>query len=219
LFRGFESVSTTPSSDMYLGDRIRVRGITGPGALLLFVAFAILGLLLYYAQFSGAVRWLLGLGIDIAFGGNRRSDPYAVPWTFEVARWLPMAVVGLAIWAWHWSGVLARRRRDPEGEANSTIRRGFLYLTLGVGVVVALASATLTLYRLVGVVVGADLSGNAVSELSTPIGAAAMAAIALVYHGLLLRADQQLRPVAAPSADIARSDCGRSDRAACPAPG
>jgi len=142
--------------------------------------------------------WLLGLGIDIAFGGNRRSDPYAVPWTFEVARWLPMAVVGLAIWAWHWSRVLARRRRDPESEANSTIRRGFLYLTLGVGVVVALASATLVLYRLVGSVLGAALSGNAVSELSTPIGAAAMAAIALAYHGLLLRADQQLRPVAAP---------------------
>jgi hypothetical protein len=142
--------------------------------------------------------WLLGLGIDIAFGGNRRSDPDGVAWTFELARWLPMAVVGLAIWAWHWSGVLARRRRDPEGEANSTIRRGFLYLTLGVGVVVALASATLTLYRLVGMVLGADLTGNAVSELSTPMGAAAMAAIALVYHGLLLRADQQLRPVAAP---------------------
>ena len=83
MYRGFESVSTTPSSDMYLGDRIRVRGITGPGAILLFVAFAILGLLLYYAQFSGAVRWLLGLGIISILAGlvwyqvSRRTAPLA----------------------------------------------------------------------------------------------------------------------------------------------
>jgi len=67
--RGFETVSTMPSSDIYLGERIRVRGITGPGALLLFVAFAILGLLLYYSQFSGAVRWLLALGIVSILSG------------------------------------------------------------------------------------------------------------------------------------------------------
>ena len=56
--RGFETVSTMPSSDIYLGERIRVRGITGPGALLL-----------YYAQFSGAVRWLLALGIVSILSG------------------------------------------------------------------------------------------------------------------------------------------------------
>jgi len=110
-----------------------------------------------------------------------------------------MAIVGLTVWAWHWSGVLARRRHDPDGEANSTIRRAFLYLTLGVGGVVALASATLVLYRLVGSVLGARLGGDAVSELSTPIGAAVMAAIVLAYHGILLRADQRRRPVEAPA--------------------
>lgn len=140
------------------------------------------------------IGWLLGIGIDIAFGGDRRSNLYGVPWTFELALWVPMAIIGLIVWAWHWSSVLARRRRDPEGEANSTIRRAFLYLTLGVGVVVALASATLILYRLVGSILGAGLGGNAVSELSTPIGAVVTAAIALVYHGSLLRADQRRRP-------------------------
>ena len=142
--------------------------------------------------------WLLGLGIDIAFGGHRRSETFGVPWTYELARWLPTAVVGLAIWGWHWSGVLARRRHDPDGEANSTILRAFLYLTLGVGVVVALASATLILYRLVGTILGAGIGGNAVSELSTPIGALVMAAVVLAYHGILLRADQRRRPVEAP---------------------
>jgi hypothetical protein len=68
-------------TDVYLGERIRVRGITGPGALLLFVAFAILGLLLYYAQFSGSVRWLLAIGIVSILAGlawyqvSRRTAP------------------------------------------------------------------------------------------------------------------------------------------------
>jgi len=141
--------------------------------------------------------WVLGLAIDIAFGGTRRSDQFGIPWTFELARWLPMAVAGLAVWAWHWSRVLARHRSDPDGEAASTIRRAFLYLTLGVGVVVGLASATLILYRLVGSILGAQLSGNAVSELSTPLGAAMMAAVALAYHGRLLRADTARGPVTA----------------------
>jgi hypothetical protein len=141
--------------------------------------------------------WLLGLGIDVAFGGSRTSGGFPGIWASELTFWLPAAVVGLFFWAQLWRTVLARRRADPAGEANSTIRRAFLYLTLGVGVVVALASAAVILYRLVGTILGADLTGNAVSELSTPIGAAVMAAIALAYHGILLRADLRLRPVEA----------------------
>jgi hypothetical protein len=114
-----------------------------------------------------------------------------------LAQFLPMAAFGLGIWAWQWSRVLARRRRDPHGEANSTIRRAFLYLTLAVSLVVALGSAALILYRLVGTLIGANLEGNAVSALSTPIGALVMAAVVLGYHGLLLRADMALRPVEA----------------------
>jgi hypothetical protein len=96
-------------------------------------------------------------------------------------------------WVWQWSSVLVRRRLNPDEEANSTIRRTFLYLTLGVAVVAGLGSATVILYRLVGSLLGASLSGNAVSELSTPLGAVAVAVAVLVYHGLLLRRDQALR--------------------------
>jgi hypothetical protein len=141
--------------------------------------------------------WILGMLIDIVLGGVRMTDPDRLPWTFELARFLPMAAFGLGIWAWQWWRVLARRRRDPRGEANSTIRRAFLYLTLAALVVVALGSAGLILYRLVGTVIGANLEGNAVSALSTPLGALVMVAIGLAYHGLLLRADMALRPVEA----------------------
>lgn len=139
--------------------------------------------------------WILGLGIDVVFGGIRTTDPDRLPWAFELAQWLPMAVLGLGVWAWQWSGVLARRRRDPDGEANSTIRRAFIFLTLAVALVSALGGATLILYRLVGTAVGASLTGNAVSELSTPVGAFIMAAIVLAYHVLQLRSDQTIRPI------------------------
>ncbi len=140
-----------------------------------------------------ALGWLIGLAIDAAFGGLRTSDPTAFPWKAEFSTWLPMAVVGTACWAWQWSSVLVRRRFNPEEEANSTIRRTFLYLTMGVALVAGLGSATVILYRLVGSLLGASLTGNAISELSTPLGAVAVAVVVLVYHGLQLRRDQALR--------------------------
>jgi hypothetical protein len=147
---------------------------------------------------AAGLGWMLGMLIDIVLGGVRMTDPDRLPWTFELARFLPMAAFGLGIWAWQWSRVLGRRGRDPNGEANSTIRRAFLYLTLAVSLVVALGSAALILYRLVGTVIGADLEGNAVSALSTPLGALVMATISLGYHGLLLRADMAIGPVEVP---------------------
>ncbi|MES2210194.1 MAG: DUF5671 domain-containing protein [Chloroflexota bacterium] len=151
-----------------------------------------------------AFAWLLGLAMDTLFGGIRTSDPAGFPWRAEFATWLSMAVVGLAIWAWQWSIVVNRRRSDPEDEANSTIRRTFLYLTMAVALVAGLGSATVILYRVVGSLLGATLTGNAISELSTPLGAVLVAAAVLVYHGLQLRRDQTLRreapAVSAPAA-------------------
>ena len=149
---------------------------------------------------AAGAGWLLGMGVDIVFGGERMTDPNRLPWTFELAQFLPLAILGLAVWAWQWSRVLARWRLDPEGEADSTIRRAFLYLTLAGAVVAALVGATLILYRLVGTIIGANLTGNAISELSTPIGALVMAAVLLGYHGTLLRADLRLRPAVTPAA-------------------
>ena len=142
-----------------------------------------------------AFAWLLGLVIDVAFGGNRTAEAYGLPWTYQVAQWLPMAVVGLAVWAWQWTRVRGRRRHSPTDEANSTIRRTFLYLTLAGALVAALGSAAVILYRLVGSALGAGLAGDAVSELSTPLGVLITAGIGIAYHGLLLRSDQALRLV------------------------
>ena len=145
--------------------------------------------------------WLLGHGIDLALGG-RRSVLLDTP-VSELANWLPLAVLGLGVWAWHWRQVLARRRFDPAGEAGSTIRRTFLFLTLGVALVVGIAAAALILYRFVGIVLGADVGGNLANELSTPLGALITAAIVLAYHGLALRADQRLATSVTAAAEAA----------------
>lgn len=146
--------------------------------------------------------WLLGFLIDLALGGQgatRLSES-----SYELAQWLPATVVGLGAWWWFWRGVLARRRTDPVGEANSTIRRSFLFLTLGVALVAAIASSALILYRLVGILLDAGIGGNLASELSTPLGALIAAGIVLAYHGLALRADQGLaQPREAPEAGAA----------------
>ena len=162
-----------------------------------------------------SLGWLLGLVIDVAFGGDRTRALIDGPpfWMHEVAFWLPLAAAGLGVWVWQWSFVLARRRRDPEGEANSTIRRTFLYLTVAVALVAALGSAAVILYRVVGTVLGAGLSGNAISELSTPIGASIAAVVVLAYHGLLLRSDQKLRPA---SVEVAPAVAGAVEPAAPP---
>ena len=139
--------------------------------------------------------WLAGLAIDIVLGGTRTSGGFPGIWSPELIFWLPAAIVGLVAWAAHWRRVLARRHRDPADEANSAIRRAFLYLTLAGALIVALASAALILYRIFGTAIGAGLGGNAVSALSTPLGALAASVAVLAYHGLLLRADQARRAV------------------------
>ena len=143
--------------------------------------------------------WLLGYLINLVIGGQ--TDGYDRSW--ELAQFVPLALVGLVAWAWFWRPIVARRRADPTGEANSTIRRTFLYLTIGVALVVAIATAAVILYRFVNIVVGAGQGGSLASELATPLGALIAAGIVLAYHGFALRSDQRLVPapeIAAPDA-------------------
>jgi hypothetical protein len=151
-------------------------------------AFSLLGL----AFGASGLAWLLGLAIDVAFGGQRtiRSDDF---WRVELAQFVPMAVLGWALWLFGWRDVLARRARDPEGEARSTTRRGALLLTMAGAVLAGLSSAALVLYRFVAVLLRADVSADPVSELSTPLGILAVAVAVTAYHGLLLRGDLAAR--------------------------
>lgn len=141
-----------------------------------------------------AAGWLIGVLIDAILGGNRTVG---VSWRFELSRFLALALLGLPIWIWNWSRLVALRAAEPTGEASSAVRRAYLLLAIGVAIVSTLGSLGIVLYRLVGYLLGAGLGGNAVSELSTPLGALAVAAAVVIYHGLQLRSDGALRPAVA----------------------
>jgi uncharacterized protein DUF5671 len=144
-----------------------------------------------------ATGWLVGVLIDVVLGGSRTVG---VGWRQELSQFLAWAVLGLALWIWNWSRLLALRQADPAGEASSAVRRAYLLLAIGVAIVSTLGSLAIVLYRLVGYLLGAGLGGNAVSELSTPLGVLIAAAAIVVYHGLQLRSDGELRPVGAAEA-------------------
>ncbi len=160
--------------------------------------------------------WVAGVVFDAAFGGGRTSGGLRGIWATELSFWLSAAVLGLLAWTPHWRRVLARRRADPAGEANSIIRRAFMYVTVAGALIVALATAALILYRIVNTVLGEALGANVVSELSTPLGILLAAVIVLVYHGLLLRADQARKP-APEDEPVVHGDPGSAVDAGVPA--
>jgi hypothetical protein len=141
------------------------------------------------------VGWLIGLLVDAVLGGNRTVGD---AWRLELAQYLPWSVLGFMAWAWNWAKLQRRQTADRVGEAGSTVRRSYLLVVVAAAVVSSLGSLALVLYRLFGELLGASLSGNAVSELSTPIGALLVAAAVAIYHGVALRRDMALRAGAEP---------------------
>jgi hypothetical protein len=138
------------------------------------------------------IGWLIGILIDVLLGGDRTlvGDGF---WQRELAQSVPAAVLGSAVWIWSWSAVSRRYAQDPMVEAASATRRTSLLLVLGLSVLVGIASLGLILYRLFGTLFGVDLTGDPVSELSTPTGALIVAITVAAYHAIALRRDQALR--------------------------
>jgi len=184
LHRRWAQVAASASGETgraALADRLERHFVAGVG-----LAFGAVG-----------VGWVAGLAIDVLFGGNRA---FGHAWRFELGQFLAFAVMGLPLWTWNWTRLTARRTADPTGEAGSAVRRTYLLLAVGAAILSTLGSLAIVLYRLVSTLLGAGLGGNAVSELSTPLGALAVAAAVVVYHGLALRSDQAIRAPEAASA-------------------
>ena len=131
--------------------------------------------------------WFAAYAIDVVLGGSRTSTFGS---DYELPSYLALTAVGLPAWFLAWRDVMARRRRDPLGEATSAIRRSFLYLTIGTALVVVMVPAVLILDQLVsGLLISG--SGGSLADLSTPLGVLAVAGVALVYHWLQLRGDKR----------------------------
>lgn len=143
--------------------------------------------------FAGVgVARLLGYAIEVVF-----AAPVVVAgeelWRSGVAEFLPLAILGIATWAWHWSRIREGHTQDPATESSSAVRRTALLLALAAGILAGISALGVVLYRLFGSLFGVELSGDMASELSAPIGSLLVAVTVAAYHGLALRSDQRWR--------------------------
>ncbi len=144
-----------------------------------------------------ATAWLIGILIDVALGGERLVAGDV--WRRELSQFAPFAVLGVAAWIWRWREAISRWAVDPIGEASSTTRWATLLIILAVSIGAGVISIGFILYRLFGSIFGLTLTGDAISELSLPIGVALVAGAVAGYHGSQLRRDQSLRAGIDPS--------------------
>lgn len=153
--------------------------------------------------------WLLGLLLDALLGGDRTSSGF---WRGELSTFLPMAVIGSAVWIWWWWRIEGRQRANRSEEAASAVRRSYLLIILAGSVITSLSSAALVLYRLFGSILGANLGGNPAGELSAPIGALVVAGAIALYHGQALRRDAAVHRAEGEAArpDVAATTAARS---------
>ena len=139
-----------------------------------------------------ALAWLIGLLIEVTVGAGQVIAG-GDSWRRELAQFVPLAGIGGALWILRWRDVNARSAVDPAGEAASTTRRTMLLIVVAVSILAVIGSGGVILYRLFGTIFGATLGGNAVLELSGPIGALLVAGAVALFHGVVLRRDQALR--------------------------
>lgn len=155
-----------------------------------------------------SLAWLVGLVLDLLTGDGGvlvGADSYRQ----ELARCVPLLLLGAGVWIWRWREAALRSTVDPAREAGSTVRRAALLIVLAAAVLASVASLGYVLYRLFGALFGVSATGDVSSELSRAIGVLVVAAAVAVYHGAQLRRDQALRaasaPVGAPTAEAPAS--------------
>ena len=176
---GHEAEAIGPTERVETSERLAVypAALTG-------LAFGAVGVAWLISILIGS---LAGRGAVISGDGDLRP---------ELARFLPYAVLGVALWAWRWRDADRRWAADPVGEATSTTRRSALLLALAAGVLAGIASLGFILYRAFGSVFGVTLSGNALDDLRLPIAALLVSAAVALFHGAALRRDQAVRAAA-----------------------
>ena len=149
------------------------------------------------------VARLIGLTLESLFGGSRVLAGGET--TVEVlADFLPYALLGAAAWVWQWLRISRARTAHPIDEGASTVRRATLLIVLAVSILAGIAALGVILYRLFGALFGVEVPGDAVTDLSTPLGTLLVAAAVAAYHGQLLRADGAVREQVS-EAEVARA--------------
>ncbi len=140
------------------------------------------------------VARLIGFAIQVLFSSSVVVAGDEL-WRSGVAEFLPLAILGIATWIWHWTRIGRSYADAPAWEAESAIRRTGLLLALAAGILAGISALGVILYRLFGSLFGLQLTGDMASELSAPIGSLLVAVTVATYHGLTVRGDGRWRVV------------------------
>lgn len=133
--------------------------------------------------------WVLGILIDLLFGGTRTVSVSSLFWRDDVARFGSFALVGAAAWLWQWNQAERRVAEDEAAERGATTRRFYLYATLAASLVAILVSLAVVIYRVISALLGVSNGPGLVSALSAALGVVIVAGALFAYHLTELRRD------------------------------
>lgn len=149
-------------------------------------AIALIGLTLT----GFGVSSVIAVSLDrVAASDTILSSAGGDAWREEIAGLASLSLVGLATWLWHWSVAQGWRRHDPSVERAATVRRVYLLIAIAASIVASIVGLVIIIYRILAEVLSVEVTEGLLEELSYPIGTLIVAATALSYHAILLRAD------------------------------
>lgn len=148
----------------------------------------------YLIAAIGLAAVLVGLGGNISVLIRSLSTAFVSELREQLAWFTAALVAGLPVWLLPWRlAQLAAARPGEDGgdEREDIVRKIYLYFYIFVATMTALGSAIYLVYRLVGLVLGAD-SNNLGNDLPHAIAYGLMAVAVWLYHGAVLRQDSRL---------------------------
>ena len=148
-------------------------------------------LLVGLAFLAIGAAWLIRLLLTVVAGRPALSGDDVM--LQQLAQFVPVVAIGLAVWAWRWPRVAARAQSDPLGEARSATRRSSILVVVAACVLAAIVAGGAVLYRLFGALFGVSFGGDPIAELGLPIGVLVVAGVIGTWFGRLLRTDTKVR--------------------------
>ena len=140
---------------------------------------------------ASALAWLVGIAFDVVAHGQRTLAANG-DWHAQLGMFLGFAIAGLSLWLLELVQFQRWRRRDEQGEADSTARRTYLLLVSAGALLGGLAGLVVLLNRVIGALVGANSGRSLTSEVSTSVGVLTMAILVLALHYWWFRRDQRV---------------------------
>jgi hypothetical protein len=147
----------------------------------------------YLMAFLGLVTAIIGLsilfGLLVETGTPVTATAYW--WRNQLSVGLAMLIVGTPIWLYYWNGILKRVKAGGIDEWRALSRRIFLYMIIGAAIVLLAADMVTIIYELLRNSLSGHFSANFLNDAKWGLQTIVVAALLLLYHWRILRADQR----------------------------